>query len=384
MTKIISVVILNVAILYQFAMAEEMGCKKCHQNVYDEISTVAFRHYDNILDECKGCHLSAKGSGEKVDKWVKVSLSNYGREHMAVLKNMSMDSAYQVKVTLMDKRGKKKESDTISFVPASISEFLVDDETPPVISGIRLNHVDTSSVEIEFETDKFSDSMAEYGTTKDYGKSSYSGTYSKRHIIRLSRLDHKKVYHFMITVSDPFGNRTISEDYTFDTGKALNRSQESEKQKEDNTKLDFQSIRILRFKLKEKDLKEESLKDAVKKATVKEIVAVYFTGTAEVSSIVEYMKKEDENTADEDKHGKGLKSQRETGIDTCVEKCHKQGGSHAVGVTLRRNMSVPDEIPLAKGKMITCATCHLPHASKIKYLARMDFSKLCVLCHTDR
>ena len=67
MTKIISVVILNVAILYQFAMAEEMGCKKCHQNVYDVISTMAFRHYDNILDECKGCHLSAKDSGERVD-----------------------------------------------------------------------------------------------------------------------------------------------------------------------------------------------------------------------------------------------------------------------------------------------------------------------------
>lgn len=108
-----------------------------------------------------------------------------------------------------------------------------------VIIRIRVNHVDASSVEIEFETDKFSDSIAEYGTTKDYGKSSYSANYNKRHIIVLNRLDQKKVYHFKITVSDPFGNRAISDNYTFDTGKALIRSQEGEKRKEDNAKLAF-------------------------------------------------------------------------------------------------------------------------------------------------
>lgn len=373
---------LSVISLYEFAAAEEMECKKCHQPVYDEISKFTFKHYDKLLDECKGCHLSVRDAGKKEDKWERVSLTNYGSEHMAVLKDLSIDSTYQTKVNIMDKRGRKKESDPLTFIPASISEFLTDDETPPVIGGVEVNLIDApvfAGVEIRFKTDEFSNSMIEYGTTKDYGKSINSGFYSKRHIIKLTGIDNKKVYHFGITVTDPFGNRTISENYTFNAVKLSKGRQESEKQKEDDTKLDFQSMRLLRLKPKEGNSKYD-----IKKAIMEGIVVVYLTASSEVTSVVEYMKKKDENDSEAEKHGKGLKSRREIEINTCMEKCHKRGGSHPVGVTLRRDMTAPDEIPLGKGKIITCVTCHLPHGSKIKYLARIDFEKLCVLCHLDR
>ena len=385
--KAISLVILNMAVFYQFAMAEEMECKKCHQDVYDEISAFTYKHYNNLLDECKKCHFDSENNKNKVDnKWTKISFGNYENEHIAIIKNITIDSTYQVKINLINKKNRKKESEVLSFIPTSISEFIVDDEIPPIISRIRVNQIDSSSVEIKFETDKFSDSIVEYGKTKDYGESLHFNTYDKRHIIRLSKLDSKKVYHFIITVTDPFGNRTISEDYTFDTGKAFNRDQESGKRKEDDTELDFKSIRIFRFKLKEERLKEESLKTAVKKAAISDIVAVYFIGTTEVASVVEYMKKENESASEEEKHGNnGLKSQREAEISTCLEKCHKEDSrSHIVGISIRRNMDVPNEIPLAEGKIITCITCHMPHGSKLRYLARVDFDKLCVLCHTNR
>jgi len=353
--KAISLVILNMAVFYQFAMAEEMECKKCHQDVYDEISAFTYKHYNNLLDECKKCHFDSENNKNKVDnKWTKISFGNYENEHMAIIKNITIDRTYQVRINLINKKNRKKESEVLSFIPTSISEFIVDDEIPPIISRIRVNQIDSSSVEIKFETDKFSDSIVEYGKTKDYGESLHFNTYDKRHIIRLSKLDSKKVYHFIITVTDPFGNRTISEDYTFDTGKAFNRDQESGKQKEDDAELDFKSIKII--------------------------------GTTEVASVVEYMKKENESASEEEKHGNnGLKSQREAEISTCLEKCHKEDSrSHIVGISIRRNMDVPNEIPLAEGKIITCITCHMPHGSKLRYLARVDFDKLCVLCHTNR
>src|SRR3989338_6640143 len=381
---------LGVIGLYKFSIAEEMECKKCHQDVYDEISSFTFKHYDNLINECKVCHFSVSGDGyKKENKWEMVSIADYDSEHIAVLKDLSIDSTYQIKVNLIDKRVKKKESDTLSFVPNAISEYLIDDETPPDISKVEVRQVEHTAVfasaEIIFETDDFSDSMVEYGTTEDYEKSVYSGLPNKRHTVRLNSLDHKKVYHYSVISSDLFGNRRVSKDYTFDTTKAFSNTSGEEKQKEDDdAKLDFQTIGILKLKPKEDKLKE-SLKDAVKRAAMNDIVVVYFTASAEVASVVEYMKKEDESDYKEEKHGEGgLKSWLETGIDTCVERCHDRGVAHPVGVAVGRNMRALDELPVVDGKIIICATCHLPHGSKLRHLARMDFNKLCVLCHTDR
>ncbi|MBI5749275.1 MAG: hypothetical protein HZA00_09130 [Nitrospinae bacterium] len=388
--RIMFFVLLNVAILYQLAVADEAECKECHQDVYAEISTYAFKHYDNLINECKGCHFSVRGGGyKKEDKWESVSLADYGREHLALLKNLSMDSTYQIKVNLMDKRGREKESDTLSFIPNTISEFLTDDEIPPVISMVEVKQVGhtaiSASAEIRFETDEFSDSTVEYGTTEDYGKSVYSGLPNKRHAVSLNGLDHKKVYHYRVISSDLFGNRRVSKDNTFDTTKAFSHISGEEKQKEDdNAKPDFQTIRILKLKPKEDKLKE-SLKDAVKRAAMDDIVAVYFTASTETASVVEYMKKGGESNYEKKKHGEGgLKSLLETGINTCVERCHDRRVAHPVNVAVGRNMRAPDELPVVDGKIIICATCHLPHGSKLRHLARMDFNKLCVLCHTDR
>jgi predicted CXXCH cytochrome family protein len=383
--RIVLFVFLSVIGLYELVVAEEMECKKCHQDVYDGISAITFKHYNNLLDDCKECHLSIRSSGiKKESKWKRVSLPNYSSEHMAVLKDLTMDSAYKIKVNITDKKGRQKELEPITFTPDAISEFLTDDEILPIINRVEINLIDAplfAGAEIRFETDKFTDSMIDYGTTKDYGKSINSNSYGKSHIIKLTDIDNNKNYHFVITVTDPFGNRSISENYTFNPAKLSNRRMAGEKQKDDNAKLDFQSMRILKFKPKEGGAKND-----MRKAVMQDVIALYFIASSEAASLVEYIKVEDENIAVEEKHGEnGLKNQREISVNTCLEKCHRQNTvSHAFNIPIRRNMDVPDEIPLFDGKIITCITCHLPHGSKVKYLARMDFGKLCPICHADR
>lgn len=64
----------------------------------------------------------------------------------------------------------------------------------------------------------------DYGTTTNYGMSADSGKgYKRRLAIPLKGLQKKTVYHYRITLKDPVGNVTVSNDYTFDTSRAPSR-----------------------------------------------------------------------------------------------------------------------------------------------------------------
>ncbi|MBI3584843.1 MAG: hypothetical protein HY096_12985 [Nitrospinae bacterium] len=374
------------------AFGDELECLKCHQKVYEEIIKSPYKHPDFIQRDCVGCHISKRSSFPDVNisenpKAMRVNLRNYDEEHIAILNNLSKDSIYQVKIMLRDKDGRKNESEILKFIPSSISEIWANDMTPPVISNIKVNSIDISVVtsgEIGWETDELSDSKVEYGTTEDgdYKYYSNSDAYTKKHIIKLNNLENKKKYHFRVISSDLFGNKTVSDDYTFDVSKPFNFNQTLDVKK-DNNKPDFRMVKVMRLKPKEGIMRE---KDSVMPG-----VAIYFATSSEVTSVVEYtVNKTDNNIkgiiSTEDIHGKViLKTIKEVGIDTCVERCHRQGASHPVGVPSRGNIKIPDNLPTSEGKVIICITCHMPHGSKERYLARIDFkTDICVLCHIDR
>lgn len=68
--------------------------------------------------------------------------------------------------------------------------------------------------------------------------------------------------------------------------------------------------------------------------------------------------------------------------DTCVV-CHPvhPGRDHPVNVVSK---SSPDKLPLGKEEKITCNTCHEPHGKDTSgKLLRMEFNKLCVVCHKE-
>ena len=108
------------------------------------------------------------------------------------------------------------------------------------------------------------------------------------------------------------------------------------------------------------------------------------------SSLAEYTEKKAggylSDSSEEKAHKRGdLRSRREVGIDSCMEKCHRQGASHPVGIASRGNIKIPTTLPTAEGNVMTCVTCHMPHGGKERYLARVDFKRdICVLCHLDK
>ena len=60
----------------------------------------------------------------------------------------------------------------------------------------------------------------DYGTDTHYGKTAISGPgYSRRPTIELKALQSKTVYHYRVTLTDPVGNVTVTDDHTFDTGR---------------------------------------------------------------------------------------------------------------------------------------------------------------------
>lgn len=79
-----------------------------------------------------------------------------------------------------------------------------------------------------------------------------------------------------------------------------------------------------------------------------------------------------------------LKPREKSGIESCYE-CHpkeKLGVTHPVGVRLKPGMKKNRDLPLGERETILCTTCHNPHGSKEKYLARKDWKReLCISCH---
>jgi predicted CXXCH cytochrome family protein len=390
--KTFIVVLLCMLLLDRPASGSGLQCERCHQKVYEEIARASVRHPDFIQRDCVGCHLSRRNNSPRSSdarhkenaKTMRVDLRHYNDEHIAILNNLANDAAYQVKIKLIDRDGRKSESEMLTFVPSSISEFWSDDRTSPLISNIMVDRIDMSvftSGEIIWETDELSDSKVEYGHD-DYQYSSGVDIYTKKHAIKLNILDKNKKYHFRVISSDLFGNKSISADHTFDTSTPFNFGHASAAKGHEKKNPEFKNIRILRFKPEESNLR--SGRDGSIDS-----VLLHFIATSEVMSVIEYSMNKPDNikgaVSAEDAHGKViLKKKRELSIDACVERCHKQDASHPVGVSARGNIRIPDNLPTSDGKVITCITCHMPHGGKERYLARMNFERnLCVLCHID-
>jgi uncharacterized protein (TIGR03790 family) len=64
----------------------------------------------------------------------------------------------------------------------------------------------------------------DYGTSANYGSTAISGPgYKRRLAVTLKDLQKKTVYHYRITLKDPVGNETVTNDYTFDTSRSPSR-----------------------------------------------------------------------------------------------------------------------------------------------------------------
>lgn len=121
---------------------------------------------------------------------------------------------------------------------------------------------------------------------------------------------------------------------------------------------------------------------------VEELGSIGVASSAEVSqpTVVPSLPMADEVKQDGDWHPL-MRDPAELAIELCYS-CHPQsslGTSHPVRIYAHGgDIIIPDELPTVENGMLTCVTCHNPHASAGKQLVREEVAtKLCVACHVN-
>jgi hypothetical protein len=95
------------------------------------------------------------------------------------------------------------------------------DNTPPVISNVRMELENSSSVKIFWETDEESSGFVEYGTGLNYGSVYGQWIFAAEHSIVLRNLDPATEYNFRAIGSDRWGNIGYSENFVFTTKEGI-------------------------------------------------------------------------------------------------------------------------------------------------------------------
>ena len=92
------------------------------------------------------------------------------------------------------------------------------DTTPPVISNVQPTNITAVSANINWTTDKTSDSQVEYGLTTSYGALTTLDTFlSTTHSVHLTGLTVGATYHYRVKSKDTNGYYATMTDFTFTT-----------------------------------------------------------------------------------------------------------------------------------------------------------------------
>ena len=309
---------------------------------------------------------------KKKKEWQKITTATYLKEHLVILPDMNKWSTYQFRIKGRDIKGNKLVSQVREFTPAKISE-MKNDKSGPEISDVHVEEIKKGvfyEAFIFWQTNIPSTSQVIYGTDNQYNNESVLDiALVKNHRVSLYELDEGGVYQFRVKSSDIYGNSTVSPSYTLKVTELFPRKTHSQKSTPSPLTI-LGKIALLRV--------EPS-----------RVIVSWETSSA-TDSVLEWQeirKKKiitRKKARDKGKHGLGLRSDRETGIDACYG-CHPPevlGLSHPVGVYPKQNIEIPEDLPTAEGGMLTCVTCHYPHGSNQRYLARRKVQQdLCKSCH---
>lgn len=94
------------------------------------------------------------------------------------------------------------------------------DETPPIVTDLRVIDVTESSATIVWKTNEPATSLVEYGETRKYGFTSGNFEYKKEHRVVLKDLRPGREYNYQIRSIDSAGNFNESANKVFTTRKA--------------------------------------------------------------------------------------------------------------------------------------------------------------------
>ncbi|MBI3618734.1 fibronectin type III domain-containing protein [Candidatus Peregrinibacteria bacterium] len=137
--------------------------------------------------------------------------------HSSLLSGLNPDTTYHYRVRSIDASGNHVLSGDQDFTTLELPT----DRTAPVISGVRVTKVGTTSATITWTTDDASSTRVQYGETTSYGVyTDLAATPTTVHSATVTGLFPDTTYNFNVQSEDSAGNTAISVNHTFTTEKA--------------------------------------------------------------------------------------------------------------------------------------------------------------------
>ncbi len=134
--------------------------------------------------------------------------------HETLLTGLTPDTTYHYRVKSIDVSGNHVVSSDEVFTTLELPT----DRSAPVLSGISVTNIGTSSATVSWTTDDASDTRIQYGETTAYGVyTDLESTPATSHSETISGLFPDTTYHFTVQSKDSAGNTAISIDHTFHT-----------------------------------------------------------------------------------------------------------------------------------------------------------------------
>ncbi|MBF0502216.1 MAG: fibronectin type III domain-containing protein [Candidatus Riflebacteria bacterium] len=132
------------------------------------------------------------------------------KTHSVGIADLTASTTWYYRVRSKDSSYNERISDTGSFNTP--------DPNAPVITGVQVQNMTSTSATIIWATDEDATSQVEYGLTTAYGSTSPSlAGYSKSHSVTISGLKSQTTYHIRAKSGDPSKNIGVSDDLSFQT-----------------------------------------------------------------------------------------------------------------------------------------------------------------------
>jgi type VI protein secretion system component Hcp len=133
--------------------------------------------------------------------------------HSQALSGLTGGTLYYYRVRSADAAGNAAVSGDYTFTTPALP-----DTTAPVISSVSSANLTSTGATISWTTNEVSSTQVQYGTTKNYGKSSaLNSSMVTSHTQALSGLSASTLYHYRVRSADAAGNAALSGDYIFTT-----------------------------------------------------------------------------------------------------------------------------------------------------------------------
>ncbi|MCK5237441.1 MAG: FecR domain-containing protein [Deltaproteobacteria bacterium] len=334
----------------------EGGCYSCHEKVVSLAKTAKVQHSIAVKD-CNKCHIK---DGEKYES---IKVEGDSRSSIYPLK-LEAGLDYSVKIKARDKKGVEGVSKKILFNTSKMKRYRQDTASIPVVTNARVTRLDSAmfwTAVVEWETDRPTTSMVEYGLTHVYSNSAVSDKgFVTDHKVLIDQLYKNKTYNIRVVSKDINGNIIMSEPFKLKIKKPFVIEEQ-----EDARVPQFESVEVV---------------------TVNNEPAVKWKLNKNASVTIEIEKRFSKSEAKKrDPHSPGLKFMDEAGIDLCLE-CHKgevhKATSHPTGLVNWGRVSSLHGLPVGEKRDLLCATCHNPHGSGFNNILRDNDEELCSKCHS--